>query len=444
MMDSKFTRRDLLKAGAAAAASFTIIPSGILAKGKSPNEKLNIAMIGCGHRARDNFNEVKDENIVALCDVDTRMTDAMGKKCPKAKVYVDWRKCLEQKDIEAVVVSVPDHSHAFINIWAMNRGMSVYSEKPLANSVQEARLVREVYLKNKTKIATQMGVQRHAMPNMARITELIRDGAIGTVSEVRLWSGRTPVMNDYLPGGTEIPKELNWDLWIGPSTFHPFNPEYIAGGCLKWNRYWDFGSGQIGDMGSHIMDIAWWALDLEQPTSCKCEGPAFSPICVPNWIRAQWDHPANSWRPAVKVFWFDGGKMPAMPSKFFDRNALITENGAVFKGDKGYLVCDFGSRFIMPVKGDMVSHYHMRKPEELIQPVDSHQKDWIRACKTDLKTKTDFEYSGNMIEHNLLSLVAYRCGKPLEYDAKTMKATNCPEADQYFTKTYRPGYVLNG
>ena len=445
-MITNFTRRELLKTGAAAAASFIIIPSGILARGKSPNERLNIAVIGCGHRGKPNVAEIKNENIVALCDVDERMIASMAARFPKAKTYIDWRKCLEQKDIDAVLVSVPDHSHAFINVWAMNRGLHVYSEKPLANSVQEARLVRKTYLKNKGKIATQMGVQRHAMMNMARVSELIHDGAIGTVSEVRLWCGRRPLGGDYLPGGAEIPKQLHWDLWIGPSPFHPFNPEYIKGGCLNWNRFWDFGSGQIGDMGSHIMDIAWWALDLGLPSSCRCEGSEFNPSSVPTWITAEWEHPANAWRPALKVYWYDGGKMPGFPSKLFDRKEMDTgDGGALFKGDKGYLLCNFGSRVIMPLRdSDIVTYYHPRKKEDLIAPVKSHQKDWVRACKSDLKTKADFEYSGNMIEHNLLSLVAYRCGKALEYDSQAMKAANCPEAEQFFTKTYRKGWTLNG
>ncbi|MCX7013750.1 MAG: Gfo/Idh/MocA family oxidoreductase [Candidatus Sumerlaeota bacterium] len=380
-MDQQINRRIFMKAGASAAATaFTILRSGTLAAGQSPSEKLNIAFIGCGGRARQNIDNFADENIVALCDPNAERTAWFAEKFPQAKIFEDWRKCLDMKGIDAVVQQPPDHHHAFINVWAMNRGMHVYSEKPLANSVQEARLVRETYLKHKGKLAMQMGVQRHAIPNMARVSELIRDGAIGVPREVRLWCGRTPKGGDYLPDGGPVPATLNWDLWIGPSPVHPYNPEYAKGNCLKWNRFWDFGSGQMGDMGSHIMDIAWWGLDLGQPTSCECEGSEFSPATVPTWITAKWEHPANDWRPAVEVYWYDGGKMPGMPSKAFNADA-IKSNGAIFKGDKGYLVCDFGSRYLMPTKGDM-TQYKPRNAENVIPDSPGHHQEWINACKT--------------------------------------------------------------
>ena len=439
-MSSISNRRAFLKTGAAAGAGFMIVKSGILAAGNSPNGKLNIAIIGYGGRGKGNAKAVESENIVAVCDVNEEHLAAAAKKFPNAKTYIDWRPCLEQKDIDAVVCSTIDHTHAFINIWAMNRGKHVYCEKPLANSVQEARLVRETYLKNKGKLATQMGVQRHVIANMARVSELIHNGAIGVPSEVRLWCGRKPEGGNYLPEAGPIPKGLHWDLWIGPSPMHPYNSGYM-GGCLAWNRFWDFGSGQIGDMGSHVMDIAWWALDLGIPTSCKCEGSEKSDDTVPTWITAEWDHPANSWRPALKVYWYDADKKPGFPSKAFNRDGMSL--GAIFKGDRGYLVCDFGNRYLMPTKGDM-THYKPPRPEEVIQLPSSHHAEWIEACKAGKPTRTDFDYSGTMIEHNLLALVAYRVGQKLEWDAKSLKASNCPAAQKYIEKTYRPGWVLNG
>ncbi|MCX7012797.1 MAG: gfo/Idh/MocA family oxidoreductase, partial [Candidatus Sumerlaeota bacterium] len=308
-------------------------------------------------------------------------------------------------------------------------------------SVHEARMVREAYLKVKDKVATQMGVQRHALDNMARIVELVKGGAIGAPLEVRLWSGRKPTGGDYLPEQGPIPPGLHWDLWVGPSPDHPFNPEYIKGGCLKWNRFWDFGSGQIGDMGSHIMDIAWWALDLRFPTSCMAEGTPVSESTCPEWLTAEWEHPANDWRPAVKVYWYDADKRPGAPSKALNIEPM--GNGAVFKGDKGYLLCDFGGRYLMP-KGDL-TYYHPPKPEELIPPVKSHHQEWVEACKrSDHKTRADFDYSGTLIEHNLLALAAYRVGKKLEWDAEKLAATNCPEVEPFIKKTYRQGWTLNG
>jgi len=442
-MNRKIKRRTFLKSSAAVGAGLMIAKSGILKAGQSPNEKLNIAVIGVGGRGRDNLNNVKSENIVALCDVNANNLATAAKNFPKAKTYEDWRKCLEQKDIDAVVCSTTDHTHAFVNVWAMNRGMHVYCEKPLANSVEEAHLVRQTYIKNRNKIATQMGTQIHASDNYRRMVELIHNGAIGTPSEARVWCSRMPKGGSYLPEVKSVPDYMNWDLWIGPSPFHPYNPEYLKGGCLGWNLYWDFGSGQIGDMGSHMIDMAYWGLDLKLPTTCSTEGTERNPDTCPQWLTAEWDHPANDWRPAIKLYWYDGGKKPGMPSEAFDREKLF--KGVLFKGDKGWLLADYSLRILMPRQnaGDM-THYKSPKPEELIPPSLGHHKEWIVACKTGKPTTCNFDYSGALIENNLLALVAYRVGKKLEYDAENLKAQNCPEADQYIRKTYRKGWVLNG
>ncbi len=460
-MSQHLNRRAFLTHTAALGAGVTILKSGILKAGNSPNEKLNIAAIGVGGRGAGDLDGVKSENIVALCDVNAKNLAEAAKQFPQAKKYVDWRKCLEQKDIDAVVCATTDHTHAFVNTWAMNRGLHVYCEKPLANSVEEARMVRETYIKNRSKIATQMGTQIHASDNYRRMVELIRGGAIGTVKKVHVWCSREPKGGDYLPA-QPVPEGLDWDLWIGPSAHHPFNAGYLEGGCLGWNRFWDFGSGQIGDMGSHMMDMPYWALDLRLPTTCQTEGTAISSDTCPQWLTAEWDHPANDWRPAVKVYWYDGGKKPGMPTKIFDRDELF--KGVLFNGDKGYLLCDYDFRILMPTSGDM-THYRSPKPEELIPPSLGHHAEWIHACKTDKQTTCNFDYSGALIENNLLSLVSYRLGevvkrkmkdgneekeivvtvgKKLDWDAKNLKATNCPEADRYIRKQYRDGWVLNG
>jgi len=385
------------------------------------------------------MNAVRSENIVALCDVDEKHLAGAAKRFPKAKTYTDWRKCLEQKDIDAVVCSTTDHTHAFVNVWAMNRGKHVYCEKPLANSVHEARMVRETYLKHKGKLATQMGTQVHSSDNFRRVVELVRRGSIGTVKDCHVWCSRTPAGGDYLAEVEPVPEHLHWDLWIGPSPFHPYNPGYV-GSCLKWNRFWDFGSGQIGDMGSHMMDLAYWALELRFPTTCEATGTPLSTDTCPQWLKASWDHPANDWRPAIKVHWYDGGKKPGMPMNVFDREKMF--KGLLFRGDKGWLLADYGYRMLRP-NGDL-TYYKPPKREELIPRSPGHHKEWIIGCKTGKPTLCNFDYSGALIEHNLLALAAYRVGKKLEWDAKKLKATNCPEADQYIRKTYREGWVLNG
>jgi predicted dehydrogenase len=438
-MNPQINRRTFLKRSAIIGAGVTVLKSGILKAGRSPSEKLNVAVIGVGGRGGGNMDSVKGENIVALCDLNEKNLAGAAKQFPNAKTYIDWRKCLDQKDIEAVVCSTTDHTHAFVNVWAMNRGKHVYCEKPLANSVHEAHVVRETYLKNKQKLATQMGTQIHASDNYRRMVELIRGGAIGTVKEARVWCSRTPEGGSYLREVTPVPENIHWDLWIGPAPFHPYNPKYL-GGCLAWNPFWDFGSGQIGDMGSHMMDMAYWALDLRFPTTCEAAGaPANIGMC-PDWLTAEWDHPANDWRPAVKVYWYDGGKKPGLPSKVFSRDELF--KGVLFTGDQGWLLADYDWRILM-LKGDM-THYNSPKPDDLIPPSPGHHEEWIIACKTGKPTLCNFDYSGALIEHNLLALVAYRVGKKLEWDAKNLKATNCPEADPYIRKTYREGWVLNG
>ncbi len=438
-MKDRLNRRTFLKHSAAVGAGLTILKSGILRAGHSPNEKLNIAVIGVRGRGGGNLSSVQGENIVALCDVNAKNLDEAAKQFPQAKTYKDWRKCLDQKDIDAVVCSTTDHTHAFVNVWAMNRGKHVYCEKPLANSVHEARVVRETYLRNKGKLATQMGTQIHASDNYRRMVELIRRGAIGNVRKVHVWCSRTPEGGSYLPAAGPAPEHIDWDLWIGPSPYHPYNPGYL-GGCLAWNRFWDFGSGQIGDMGSHMMDMAYWALDLRLPTTCQAEGTPVNSDTCPQWLTAEWDHPANDWRPAVKVNWYDGGKKPGMPSKVFDRDELF--KGVLFHGEKGYLLCDYDYRILMPT--DDLTHYSSPKKEDLIPPSPGHHAEWLIACKTGKPTLCNFDYAGALIENNLLALVAYRVGQKLEWDAKDLKATNCPEADKYIRKQYRDGWVLNG
>jgi predicted dehydrogenase len=454
-MNRRTKRRTFLKQTAAAGAGVMILKSGIL-RGASPNNKLNVAVIGVAGRGGGNMNSVRGENIVALCDLNKNNLARAVKRFPDAKTYTDWRKCLEQKDIDAVVCSTTDHTHAFVNVWAMNRGKHVYCEKPLANSVEEAHLVRQTYLKNKDKIATQMGTQIHASDNYRRMVELVRRGAIGTVKDAHVWCSRTPRGGSYLAEQKPVPDWIDWDLWIGPSPFHPYNRGYL-GGCLAWNRFWDFGSGQIGDMGSHMMDMACWALDLKLATTCQAEGSPLSTDTLPTWLRATWDHPANDWRPAIKVLWHDGGKKPGMPMKIIDRDAAF--KAALYRGDKGWLLCDYGWRILRP-SGDL-TYFKLPKEGELIPPSLGHHKEWINACKTDKKTTCNFDYSGMLIENNMLALVSYRLGevvkrktkdgeeeitvgRKLQWDAENLKATNCPEADKYIRKTYRDGWVLNG
>ncbi|MHC4623676.1 MAG: Gfo/Idh/MocA family protein, partial [Planctomycetota bacterium] len=269
-------RRQFLKSTIATGTGLIILPSGTLSGANAPSNKLNVALIGAHGRGKAHYKALSDENVVALCDVNAQNMAKAVERFPDAKRYIDWRKCLEQKDLDAVVCCTTDHTHAFIANWAMNRGLHVYCEKPLANTVHEARVVRAKYLKNKHKLATQVGTQRHSKPNFNRVRESIKDGAIGELKSVHVWGDRQLRKSGYPPPGGDPPAHIHYDLWIGPSPFHPYNPEYFAGStgmnCLQWNMYWDFGSGQVGDMGSHTMDIAWNAIDAGLPISAEAEG----------------------------------------------------------------------------------------------------------------------------------------------------------------------------
>lgn len=439
-------RRSFLKSSATG-AGLLILPSGWVSGQNAPSNKLNIAMIGTWGRAHAHFDIMSTQNVVALCDVNEDHLNEAAKRFPKAEKYIDWRKCLDHKGLDAVVICTPDHHHAFIANWAINRGLHVYGEKPLANTVEEARIVRANYLKNKGKIATQCGTQRHAFQNFNRVRELIRDGAIGEVKSAYAWGNRKLPRPGYLPAAGEPPKTLHWDLWLGPVPYHPYNPGYFALGpgmnCLSWNMYWDFGSGQVGDMGSHTMDLVWNALDVKLPTAAEGKGDPFNPEVTPVGLQTTFDHPANDWRGPVRVSWYQGGMMPPSPKPYVDLNKI--DHGAMFKGSKGYVICDFQSRLVLPFGDDAnMTYYKPREEKNLIPKMDLFQKEWIDACKGDLKTSCDFEYSGNMVEQMLLGLVAYRVGKRLEYNGETGTVTNAPEANALLSKKYRDGWTING
>ncbi len=446
--ERKLARREFLKS-TAVGAGLVILPSGVLSGADAPSNKLNIAMIGAGGRANAHFGTASKENIVALCDVDEKHLGRAAKKFPKAKTYVDWRKCLEQKDIDAVICCTTDHTHAFVSSWAMDRDLHVYCEKPMGITVNEVRLLRKKYLSMKGKIATQQGTQRHSNPNFNRVRELIRDGAIGELKQAWAWGNRKLPRDGYPPAKGTPPEYLHYDLWLGPAPHHPYNPSYFANkrpgsNCLRWNMYRDFGVGQIGDMGAHTMDLVWNAIDAGPPTSARAEGEEYNPEVVPVRMRATCDIPANDWRPDIKVTWCMGGEMPRSPMGCVNLNRI--GHGAMFKGDKGYVVCDFSRRLLIPWGGNAdLSHWDRRPKNEMIPDLGHFQKDWIDACKNPAKkTACDFEYSGNMMEMMLLGLVAYDTGEELKYDPEAGKVTNVAEANKHLTKKYRQGWTLNG
>ena len=440
-------RRKFIQTVAAASAAPLILPKTALFGANAPSNKLNIALIGAYGRGRAHWDAISSENVVALCDVDEKHLAFAAEKFPRATHYLDWRKCLEHKNLDAVVICTPDFSHAFISIWAMNRGLHVYCEKPLGNTVEEVRLVRAKYLASNGKLATQVGTQRHAHPNFNRVRELIHDGAIGELEAACAWGNRQLPKPGYLPAEGQPPSSLHYDLWLGPSPFHPYNPDYFSGrpgaNCLQWNMYWDFGTGQVGDMGSHTMDLVWNAIDAGLPSSAEAQGDPFNPDVTPVKLQTHFEHPANDWRSAVKVSWYQGGAMPESPSPWVDLTRI--GHGAMFTGTEGYLICDFQKRLLIPVgnRSDM-TYYRPREEEDVIPSMRGFQQEWIEACKGDLKTSCNFDYGGTLMEQMLLGLVAYRAGRKLDYDGASGRVTNHAAANEFLSRQYRKGWALDG
>ena len=366
-------RRDWLKS-AAAGAGLTILKSGTLRGQNAPSNRLNIALIGVWGRGTAHYNVLRNENVVALCDVNDNRTKEALEIFPKAKTYWDWRRVLDQKDVEAVIICTADHHHAFITNWAINRGMHVYCEKPLGITVDEVRAVRANYLKNKGRIATQHGTQRHAYPNFERLRELILDGAVGELKTVHGWDSRQLPRPGYPQGEGMPPSFLHYEQWIGPSPYHPYSPQYFGGSsglnCLFWNMYRDFGVGQMGDMGAHTMDLLWNAIDAGAPTAIEIDqevSDKYNPDITPVKLKAMFDHPANSWRGAIKVVWYQGGLKPMPPKNYIDVSRI--PNGAIFEGTRGSILADFTTRTIIPNNDDGDFTYYKRRSKDDLMPL---------------------------------------------------------------------------
>lgn len=356
------------------ASAFTILPAGLLRGQTAPSNRLNVALIGVWGRGTAHYASLRNENVVALCDVYEPRTREAQAMFPKAKCYTDWRKAMEQKDVEAVVICTADQHHAFIANWAINRGMHVFCEKPLGMTVQEARVVRANYLKNKAKIATQHGTQRHAYPNFERVRELILDGAIGQLKRVHSWDARELPRPGYPKGEGAPPQGLDFEQWIGPSPVHPYSPQYFGGSsglnCLFWNMYRDFGVGQMGDMGAHTMDLVWNVLDAGAPSSIEVDqelSDKYNPDICPVKLKVHFQHAANSWRGPVELVWYQGGLKPEPPRGYVDLSRV--GNGAIFEGTKGVIFSDFTSRIVLPNNDDGDFTYYQRRAEKDLLPL---------------------------------------------------------------------------
>ncbi len=424
-MTSQTSRREFLQRSALTGAGVWLSAAGVGAQNRSPNEKLNIGMIGTANQAAYDLSNVSSENIVALCDIDDNYLAAAAKTYPQAATYNDFRKLLERKDLDAVVIAIPDHCHAQATLMALESGHHIYCEKPLTHTVAEARRVAETARKRKR--VTQMGTQIHAGSNYRRVVELIQSGAIGTVSEVHVWVDRVWTGNGRPMDTPQVPANIHWDLWLGPAPERPYNPAYLPG---SWRGWWDFGGGTLSDMACHHMDLSHWALDLRYPQTVEAEGPPVSPENPPNWMIVHYEYPARGDKPPVRLTWYDGGKRPP---QFADGKLPHWGDGSLFIGEKGMLLADYDRHVLLPEK----DFADFQPPKPTIPDSIGHHKEWIEACKTGGPTTCNFDYAGALTETVLLGNVAYRVGQKLEWDPKRLKAINCPDADPYLRSEWR-------
>lgn len=439
-------RRDFLKQAGLAGVGFWVAGTSRADESKSANEKLNIAVIGAGGKGASDTDGCAGENIVALCDVDEKTAGKTFEKYPNAQRFQDFRKMLEErKDIDAVVVATPDHTHAPASIMAMKLGKHVYCQKPLTHSVYEARLMRETAAKQ--KVATQMGNQGTSNDGLRKAVEVIQSGAIGKVTEAHVWTNR-PIWPQGIPRPTDappVPDTLNWDLWLGPAPYRPYNPAYVP---FKWRGWWDFGTGALGDMACHTANMAFMALKLGYPTSIEAESPEVSPEGPPKWSTIRFEFPAREGMPAVKFTWYDGkkpgedGKEVANgPAPELLMGQKLSGSGSLLIGDKGMLFSpnDYGAEFKLLPEADFASY---KAHDPWLPRSPGHYIEWIRACKGGEPAMSNFSYAGLLTEAILLGNVALRAGKKLEWDGPNMKATNCPEAAQFVRREYREGWTL--
>jgi predicted dehydrogenase len=443
------SRRHFLTGLVSGSAASISLGFPAIVRSQSPNNRLNLAIIGCGGRGGSNLADVSSENIVALCDVNERALAAAALKHPNARRFVDYRKLYDAvKEIDAVVVSCAEHTHAFATLPALRLKKGVYCEKPLTHNVWEARVITEAA--RDAKVATQMGTQIHAGSNYRRVVELVQGGAIGPVTEVHVWVGRAWGLQseaaakrhgDIVSVGNRpkesmpVPPGVDWDLWLGPAPERPFHEVYFPG--PKWYRWWDFGGGTMSDLGSHWNDLPFWALQLKYPLTIEASGPPPHPELAPASMTATYEYGPRGQMPAVRLTWYQGEEKPAML-----REGRIPnwDSGVLFIGAKGMLLSDYGRHLLLPE----AQYKDYVRPQPSIPESIGHHQEWIKACKTGSPTTCPFEYSGPLTEANHLGNVAYRLGKKLIWDAKNLRATNAPEAASLIRREYRKGWSLEG
>lgn len=450
-MSRRVNRRRFLQTSALAAGAGCFLTAGVTesrARQNDPMNRLNVAFVGAGGRGAGNLGEVaRTENIVALCDVDQRHAAGSFNAHPNAAKYKDFRVMLErERTVDAVVVSTPDHTHAHASIMAMRMGKHCYTEKPLTHSVWEARQMGLVARRH--RVATSMGNQGTATNGLRQSVEIIRSGALGDVREVHVWTNRPiwPQGDDAIQararGNTDVPAHLDWDLWLGPAANRPYNSCYVP---FAWRGWWDFGTGALGDMACHTMNMPYMALKLGAPTSVVAElttPPAHSEA-APMGCLVTYQFPARENLPACTLFWYERRKPPR--EKFLEALAPNQEppgSGVLIIGSRGtlYNTSDYGdNRRLLPTE----AFADYQPPEPTLPRSPGHHAEWIRACKGGPAALSNFpDYAGPLTEMVLLGNVAMRVGQRIEWDSANLRVTNTSAAAQYIRPEYRRGWEL--
>ena len=461
-MPKQTTRRRFLQATAATGIGFWIADQARAAPSDSPNGKIRFACVGIGGKGgSDSSAAGAAGEVVAICDVDEqRLGEASQKKFPRARSFVDFRKMLEEMEsqIDAVTVSTPDHVHAPAAVMAMRMGKHCFCQKPLTHTLHEARVMAEVA--RQKKVATQMGNQGTANRGVRKAAAIIQAGALGAVREVHVWTNRPiwPQGVDRLPGKDPVPPHLNWDLWLGPAPRRPYKAAWPEGHPVRnkwrrndvyhpfsWRGWWDFGTGALGDMACHTLNMPFMALDLRDPISVQAETSGHNKDSYPEWSIINYQFAATESRPAVRLIWYDGGK--TVPRELLDEGMLdkdrkgnlrLAGSGCLLIGEKGKLYSpdDYGARYKLSPG--------LIEPEVEYPESPGQFEEWVRAIRGGPPAMSNFpDYAGPLTETVLLgNLAVWVDGGKVEWDAKGLKAKNVSGLEVIISPEYRKGYTL--
>jgi predicted dehydrogenase len=438
---SRTNRRNFIKTGAAIGAGYWAL-GGLSPKvSLSANEVINFASIGVGGKGdSDSADAGRSGNMVAICDIDDNQLNRAAAKWPDAKKYHDFRKMFDEigKTIDAVTVSTPDHTHGPASVMAMKLKKHCFTQKPLTHSVYEARVMADVA--RESKVATQMGNQGTASNSLREAAAIVQSPVLGKVTEVHVWTNRPvwPQGKDRPKDEPPVPAHIHWPEFISCAKMRPYHPDYHP---FKWRGWWDFGTGALGDMACHTLNMPYMALDLKDPVWIQAETSGHNGETYPSWSIITFLYPANDKRGEVKLMWYDGGKLP---DQALLGDAKMESSGALVIGDKGKLYApgDYAERGIQMLGG-------IEKPKVEWEKSPGHFEEWVRAIKGGKPARSNFnDYAGGLTETVLLGNLAVWAakepgtGKKIEWDAKKMTATNAPEVAHIIKPEFHNGYTV--